>query len=230
MKSKEIPFNVIFAAGGLGTRMGMEIPKQFISLANKPLALHSFELFLNIPEVHEIVIVCEPSFEHYFRQKNTDKKITFAVPGPRRQDSVYNGLQALNSDHLVCIHDSARPAVKVKNVRTVVEMASNFGAAVLGVPVKGTIKICDENKMIASTPERSKLWEMQTPQVIRYQWFTDAYRIAIDKNLTVTDDVSLVELLGKPVKIVEGCYSNIKATTPEDLIVLEKLLKNHVLL
>ena len=227
---KHTPFSVILAAGGIGSRMGTEIPKQYLPVHNKPLVLYSFELFLSMPEVEEIVVVCEEKYNYLFQSKEHKKKVSFALPGERRQDSVSNGLQALNPCSLVCIHDVARPCIDVKLVRRVVDEADAYGAAVIGVPVKSTIKICDSQQMVLSTPQRSTLWEMQTPQIIRFEILEEAYNKLRTENKTVTDDVSLVELLDKPVKVVSGSYKNIKVTTPEDFIFVEKLLENYVLL
>ncbi|MFI5343197.1 MAG: 2-C-methyl-D-erythritol 4-phosphate cytidylyltransferase [Chlamydiales bacterium] len=219
-----IPFSVIFLAGGVGSRMQAEVPKQYLLLQNKPLALHSFEVFLSLPEVEEIIVVCEKEYEHLFNHA----KLIFAPPGIRRQDSVFNGIQALKhaqENRLVCIHDSARPLIDVDLVRRVVHMAGDWGAAVAGVQVKSTIKLCDAAQVVVNTLDRSHLWEIQTPQVVGLNLLKEGFKQAHERNLTVTDDVSLVELIGKPVKVVEGSYRNIKVTTPEDLILVNQYLE-----
>lgn len=228
-----VPFSVIFLAGGMGTRMKSDIPKQYLLLHNKSLALYSFEVFLSLPEVDKIVVVCEPAYEDLFRAYPSRGKIIFARPGPRRQDSVFNGMQQLEQmpdEHLICIHDSARPLIDAPLVRRVVQMAGQWNAAVAGVQVKSTIKICDAARVIVNTPDRNHLWEMQTPQVICLGLLKEGFSHALQNNLTVTDDVSLVELIGKPVKVVEGSYSNIKVTTPEDLVIVEQYLEKNALL
>lgn len=222
---KKTSFSVILAAGGMGTRMGREIPKQYIPIHDKPIALHSFEVFLSMPEVEEIVVVCDSSYNSLFSSYSHSKKLEFAFPGQRRQDSVWNAIQKLSGDPLVCIHDAARPFINSSLVQAVVQEAVKHQAAVVGVPVKSTIKICDEDQMILSTPDRSKLWEMQTPQIIQFSLLLKGYAYARKNNLTVTDDVSLVELIGIPVKVVRGDYGNLKVTTPEDLIWAEQMLK-----
>ncbi len=233
MMQKDIPFSVIFLAGGSGTRMKAAIPKQYLLVHTKPLALYSFEVFLSLPEIEEIVVVCDQEYESLFSAYPISGRITFASPGIRRQDSVYNGLQKLsiaNENGLVCIHDSARPLIDAALVRRVVLAAEHWDAAVAGVPVKSTIKVCDSAQFVINTPDRSHLWEMQTPQVINKKLLREGFNQALEKKLTITDDVSLVELIGKPVKVVEGSYSNIKVTTPEDLILVQQYIDKNALL
>ncbi|TXI41176.1 MAG: 2-C-methyl-D-erythritol 4-phosphate cytidylyltransferase [Nitrosomonas sp.] len=206
---------VILLAGGVGSRMGGALPKQYLPLLGKPIARHSFELFASLPEIDQMIVVCHHDFHHYF----AGIPASFAEPGLRRQDSVYNGLQKVSEDcDLVCIHDSARPFIAKDKVIKVSEAARDYGAAVLAVPVKFTVKQSGEDNLVAATLDRSTLWEIQTPQVVRTSLLRQAFQHAIENDLAVTDDVSLVEAMGHPVKIVEGDYSNIKITTPEDLL------------
>ena len=156
--------------------------------------------------------------------KNKDIQFQFALPGERRQDSVWNGLQKLESSANVCIHDSARPLITSQLVRNVVDEANKWGAAVCGVRSKSTIKICDAKQKVLQTPERSSLWEIQTPQVARLDLLKEGFEYVNRHQLTVTDDASLIEAIYKPVKVVEGSYKNIKVTTPGDLDFLEFLL------
>lgn len=227
-----VPFSVVFLAGGSGTRMGSAIPKQYLTVHQKPLALYSFEVLASLPEVQDFVVVCEQQYDALFQGSAKAKgvKLQFARPGVRRQDSVFNGIQCLHSNSLVCIHDSARPLINHIIVREVVQTAEVWGAAVVGVRVRSTIKICDGAQVVVDTPQRTSLWEMQTPQVIRLDLLKEGFEYAEHHQSTVTDDVSLVELLGKPVKVVEGSYANIKVTTFEDLICVEKLIEKHALL
>jgi 2-C-methyl-D-erythritol 4-phosphate cytidylyltransferase len=219
------PFSVVFLAGGMGTRMGKAIPKQYLPIHNKPLALHSFEIFTNLPEVQKIVVVCEPFYQDLFIPYQKDKDLKFASPGKRRQDSLFNGIQLLQDNPLVCIHDAARPLIKASLVRQVIQVANEWEAAVVGVRLKATIKVCDGAQIVINTPDRAHLWEMQTPQVIRLNLLKEGFAEAERQNLTVTDDVSLVELLGKPVKVVEGSYENIKVTTLDDFFLAQQFLE-----
>jgi 2-C-methyl-D-erythritol 4-phosphate cytidylyltransferase len=223
-------FSVVFLAGGIGTRMGNDIPKQYLPIRGKPLAMHSFDVFIGMPELAEIVVVCEPDYQYLFLPYQDQVNLKFALPGKRRQDSVFNGIQCLKNNPLVCIHDAARPIINESLVRKTVQAAQKWGAAVLGVKVKATIKICDEDQMIVETPKRDLVWEMQTPQVVRLNLLQEGFKEAELCHFTVTDDVSLVELIGKPVKVVESHYTNIKVTTPDDLITAEHFLDHHALL
>ena len=229
---KQTPFSVVFLAGGVGTRTGSVIPKQYITIYNKPLAFYSFDVFASLPEVQEMVVVCEPEYDTLFQTiaEAKDLNLQFARPGQRRQDSVFNAIQFLQEDSLVCIHDSVRPLIDASIIRQVVEAAENWEAAVVGVKVRSTIKVCDGAQVVINTPNRACLWEVQTPQVIRLSLLKEGFSYAQEYQLTVTDDVSLVELLGKPVKVVEGSYANLKVTTPEDLVFIEQLIEKHVLL
>jgi len=230
--SELIPFSLLFLAGGHGLRMGSAVPKQYLLLQDKPIALHSFEIFLQLSEMQEVIVVCEPAYQSIFQASADDLSvpIRFATPGQRRQDSVFNGMQQLTGNPLVCIHDAARPLINHDIVRQVVYTANSWEAAVAGVRVKSTIKICDGAQVIVETPARESLWEMQTPQVIRLRLLKEGFDYVNKQGMTVTDDVSLVEVLGKPVKVVEGSYTNVKVTTPEDLTIVKQLLSHHVLL
>lgn len=223
MKTQNKTIGVILAAGGVGSRMKTSIPKQFLMLKGKPIILHSLEVFNSIPEIAEVVIVCAPEFRTQFfsdqEMFNINKTtITFANPGSRRQDSVYNGLQSMTMEHeWICIHDAARPYITKPLVERVFIEAQKHGSATAAVPLKFTIKEANAQGMVVNTPDRSALWEIQTPQIIRSNLLKEGFEYANQHQLTVTDDVSLIELLGNEVKLAEGCYSNLKITTPEDL-------------
>jgi 2-C-methyl-D-erythritol 4-phosphate cytidylyltransferase len=214
---------LILLAGGQGTRFGGDVPKQYTCLKGKPLVLHAFEMFQECEQIDEIVVVCGDEYQVLFN--NIAKKpIKFAVPGCRRQDSVANGFKevSVHAD-LVCIHDGARPYPTKQMVVDVLDAAHAHGAAAVGMPVKFTLKDCDGEGMVMSTPDRSRFWEIQTPQALRRGLLADGLALATKAGLTVTDDTSLAELMGAKVKIVPGSYSNIKVTTPEDLLFAERL-------
>lgn len=214
--------SVILLAGGHGTRMESTIPKQYFTLGDRPIARHSFDLFLALPEIDEIVVVCAPEFEGVFAHFSS-MSVKFASPGKRRQDSVYNGLQQ-SSHPLICIHDAARPFIDVKMVLTVLEAGEQYGAATVGSPIRFTIKEADPHHFVHQTPDRSKIWEIQTPQVLSRDILTQGFQHADQHNITVTDDVSLAELIGKPVKLVEGSAANLKITTRTDLAIAHHIL------
>lgn len=229
---KMTPFSAVFLAGGMGMRMGSSVPKQYLSIRGNPLALYSFEVFTCLPELQALVVVCEPQYDHLFHSnaKSKEGNLLFARPGQRRQDSLFNAIQLIQGNPLVCIHDAARPLIEASIVRKTVQMAEDWDAAAVGIKAKSTIKVCDSAQMVVETPDRALLWEVQTPQVIRLNLLKEGFAYAQKHHLTVTDDVSLVELLGKPVKLVEGSYANIKVTTPEDLPFVEKLIEKYALL
>ncbi|XP_057493624.1 2-C-methyl-D-erythritol 4-phosphate cytidylyltransferase, chloroplastic-like isoform X2 [Actinidia eriantha] len=201
---KEKSVSVILLAGGKGKRMGASMPKQYLPLLGQPIALYSFYTFSKMIEVKEIIVVCDPSYEDIF--EDTKEKIQvdlkFTLPGKERQDSVYSGLQAVDlKSELVCIHDSARPLVTSGDVKQVLKDGWLNGAAVLGVPVKATIK-----------------------EVIKPELLKKGFELVNREGLEVTDDVSIVEHLKHPVYITEGSYTNIKVTTPDDLLLAERIL------
>jgi 2-C-methyl-D-erythritol 4-phosphate cytidylyltransferase len=203
--------------------MRSPVPKQFVPIYGKPLALYSFELFLNHPQVTEIIVVCAPEYQSLF-PASTSPKIDFALPGPRRQDSVFNGFEKTQETGLICVHDSARPLLSEASLDALFAQAQCYGAAALAVPAKNTVKEADPNLFIRRTLDRSTLWEMHTPQVAAAHLLKKGFEIIHDYNIEVTDDASIVELTGHPVKLVPDSYRNIKITTSEDWPLAETFL------
>lgn len=216
--------SVILLAGGRGTRMNSSIPKQYLNLKDKPIVSYSYELLLTLPHLKEIIVVCENEYQSFF-EAPTQIPLRFALPGKRRQDSVYNGLQKVSDDtDLVCIHDGARPFLNKTFVLEAIHQASIHGASSLAVPLKYTVKEVNPEGFVLKTLDRSTLFEIQTPQIIDYDLLRRAFLHNIENNIEVTDDTSLVEHLDKPVKLVLSSYQNIKITTKEDLEIAEKIL------
>jgi 2-C-methyl-D-erythritol 4-phosphate cytidylyltransferase len=209
---------VIIAAGGSGKRMGR--PKQFLPLAGKAVVEWTIEVFRKIKVVGQIVLaVPEDDLE---RAKNLG--VTVVAGGEERGDSVKNGLKAVAFDtDIVMIHDGARPLITPDIIEKAISEAKEYGAAIVGVPVKDTIKRVGDDLIIKDTVDRQALWSAQTPQVFKYEIITRAYA----KKGSATDDAKLVEDLGIKVKMVMGSYENIKITTPEDLIVAEAILRSR---
>lgn len=228
---KEKSVSVVLLAGGKGKRMGVNMPKQYLPLLGQPIALYSFYTFSQLIEVKEIVVVCDPSYKDVFEDASEEIQVDlkFAFPGKERQDSVFNGLQEIDgSSELVCIHDSARPLVTSCDIEKVLKDGLLNGAAVLGVPVKATIKEANNSSFVVKTLDRRTLWEMQTPQVMKPKLLRDGFEFVNRNRLEVTDDVSIVEHLKHPVYITEGSYTNIKVTTPDDLLLAERILNMEV--
>ncbi|XP_031263658.1 2-C-methyl-D-erythritol 4-phosphate cytidylyltransferase, chloroplastic-like [Pistacia vera] len=225
VKKKSV--SVVLLAGGKGKRMGANMPKQYLPLLGQPIALYSFYTFSHMPEVKEIVVVCDPSYQDIFEdsKENISVDLKFSLPGKERQYSVYSGFQAIDSNsELVCIHDSARPLVTSGDVEKVLKDGWLIGAAALGVPSKATIKEANSESFVVRTLDRKTLWEMQTPQVIKPELLKKGFELVNSEGLEVTDDVSIVEHLKHPVYITEGSYTNIKVTTPDDLLLAERIL------
>jgi 2-C-methyl-D-erythritol 4-phosphate cytidylyltransferase len=218
---------VVFLAGGQGTRFGGEIPKQFVFLKDKPIALYSLEVFLRHFLVKEVVVVTRKEYEHLFLPtlKGSHCQYQFAQPGPRRQDSVFNGFKKLSPHHgWICTHDAARPFISTKALDSLFSVREECLAGTLGTPVTSTIKECVSQGWIARTLPRETLWEIQTPQLIERSIMQAGFDCACKKNITITDDVALAELVGKPAKVVQNSPINIKITTKEDLALAEKII------
>lgn len=224
--------SVIVAAAGMSNRMGSKINKQFIAIDNKPILAHTLEKFEKCKYIDEIVVVSKEEEVEYCRKEIVKKyglkKVTNIVRGGKeRQDSIYNGIMALNERaDIVLTHDGARPFVKIESIENGIHGVIEYGACVIGVPVKDTIKAIDNNKSVHHTPKRDLLWAAQTPQCFWTTLLKKGYEFASEEGIIGTDDSSLVEKLGHPIKMIMGSYDNIKITTPEDLIIADSLLKD----
>lgn len=212
----------ILLAGGVGSRMADTTPKQFLQLGEKKIIQYSVDLFCQSNLFEEIILVCSPQYQNLI-QINAKKNVLFAEPGKERKDSVLNALNKVSKKStFVCIHDTARPLVREENIEELIKAAKQYGAAALGVPIKSTLKKVQQG-FIQCTLDRSQVWETQTPQMMRKDWLQEGYR-SIEKE-EVTDDVFLLEKLGKQVKLIFGSYSNIKITTKEDLAIANYFLQ-----
>ena len=224
--------SVIIAASGAGKRMKSSVKKQYMELKGRMILDYTIEAFNKSKYIDEIVIVCSRGDIMYVEEQiviknGYDKVICTTSGGKERQDSIYSGLKEVSPDcDVVLIHDGVRPFIEGKYIKELTEAAMEYGGCVMGVRVKDTIKVCDEDNYITATPERATLWAAQTPQCFRYDVITKAYEKAFKEGYYGTDDSMLAERLGIRIKMIEGSYNNIKITTPEDLymgkLILEK--------
>ena len=224
---------VIFPAAGEGRRMNAGKNKVLLELLGKPSLVRTLLRFSECAAVDDfIVVVGEEDVETVtaiLAKTGGLKPFRVVAGGSERQYSVRNGIAALHPDtEVVLVHDAARPLVSVKTIEAVVAEAWRSGAAIAAVRAKNTIKIVRGDGVVESTPERGKLWEVQTPQGFRRDILEEAYRRAEADGFLGTDDAGLVERLGLPVRVVEGGYRNIKVTTPEDLWIVETFMERDV--
>lgn len=221
--------SVVIVAAGTGSRMKMGINKQFIKLNGKEIIVHTIEKFYNNKNIQDIVVVIKKEEEEFFKTEIIDKynlsNIKIAYGGNERQDSVYNGLKSLNQlCEVVLVHDGARPFISDAIIENCIDEAKKHKAIIVGVPVKDTIKVVNDESEVVDTPQRSSLWSVQTPQSFDYKLLVKSYEEAFEDGFYGTDDAMLVERIGHKVKLIEGSYNNIKITTQEDLAIGEKII------
>ncbi len=228
-------FAAVVLAAGAGKRMNSDVPKQFLPLAGKPVIYYSLKAFEQ-SGVSEIVLVTGKEEADYCRSEIVEKyhfhKISAVVPGGKeRYHSVYEGLKAVEDAEYVLIHDGARPFLTQEIIARSMETVQTEKACAAGMPVKDTIKELDEQQYAVRTPERSRLWTVQTPQSFSVSLIREAYEkfFAMQQSgqevPALTDDAMVVEhVFGRKVRMIEGSYKNIKITTPEDLPVAELFL------
>lgn len=231
---KDIFVSALIAAAGQGKRMKSDVNKQYLNLVDKPILAHTLEVFLDCNMIDEIVLVVghdEISFceEEVIDKYNYYKKpVKLVVGGKERQESIFNGLKAVsNETEIVVTHDGARPFVTIDIIERSIIGAFENEAIGVGVPVKDTIKVVDEERNIIDTPDRSKLWQIQTPQTFLCSLLKKAHLQAQKDGFLGTDDSVLVEKIGHKVTMIQGSYENIKITTPEDLFIGEAILKKR---
>ncbi|MCM8781950.1 MAG: 2-C-methyl-D-erythritol 4-phosphate cytidylyltransferase [Candidatus Omnitrophica bacterium] len=240
----------IVASAGIGKRLTQlfharaglktEIRKPYLNLLGKPILVHTLQALSNSKEINSIIVVVnrldKERCNHLIKKYNIKKIKTIIIGGKYRFNSVYNGLKAVDNDtDIVVIHDGVRPFIYDDIIKRSVACAKRFGACVVGVPVKATIKkltssrasYLDWNslrgKTVEKTVDRTNLWEIQTPQVFKKDLILKAYKKFGSR--TATDDAVVAEKLGIKVKVVFGSYNNIKITTPEDLVIAEAIAK-----
>ena len=210
----------VIAAAGSSSRMGGR-DRLAEPLDGIPVILRTLAAVEAVPEIREIVVVTrEDRVEEYRRLLGQCSRLRAVVPGgSTRQESVRNGVRTLSPDcTLAAIHDGARPLVTPEVFARCIEAARSCGAATAAVPVKDTIKLADEAGRVLDTPDRSRLWAVQTPQIFDRERYLRAAEEAERRGLSCTDDCQLFEAMGWEVQLVMGDYRNLKLTTPEDFL------------
>lgn len=218
---------IIVAAGASSRMEGTD--KLRVMLGDMPVVVWSILAFCRSPRITEIAVVCREEdiadYYHMVQDFELDKVTKVVAGGEQRQDSVFAGVEACGGDTAYfAVHDGARPLIDPGLIENCIGAALEFGAAAVGVPVKDTVKLCGEDGYIESTPDRSRLWSIQTPQIFEAKAFRSAMAQARHYRRSYTDDCQLMEQAGKKVFIAQGSYENIKITTPEDIAVARAIL------
>lgn len=231
--------HAVVVAGGVGTRFGGEVPKQFLPLGGEPIVVHTLRRFLTLSDELRVVLVLpkdqvgawEAEHRRHILPDRLDR-VTVAVGGATRTQSVLHGLQALYHEldeghlytHLVAIQDAVRPFSTPETILASYHSAAAHGSGVAAVPSKSSLR--RKTATGSEAVDRADYYAVQTPQTFRLDWLWQAYHRITDN--TYTDDASLIEEAGHPIRLVDGTYDNLKITTPEDLIVAEQLLPAHL--
>lgn len=220
--------SAILLAAGRGIRMRAAKNKAYLTLLGKPVIYYPLHEFQE-SSVDEIILVVEEGEEKYARRivsRNEFDKVRIVTGGYERFDSVMNGLEAADNPDYVLIHDGARAFIKREWIEQCIRRVKLDKACIIGTPVKDTIKVVNEDQVAEDTPDRSTLWQVQTPQCFSYREILDAYRKMYEAgDLSMTDDGMVMEAYGTlPVRIFAGSYENIKITTPEDMVLGEAIL------
>ena len=222
--------SAIILAGGKGKRIGSAISKQFIDIKGKPIIYYTLKKFSENKKIDNIIVVLPEDEVKYFKEnilKKYELRINkIVIGGKERQDSVYNALKSLknSSTDIVLIHDGARPFISERIINEGIKFAEIYGAAAPGVMPKDTIKVKNEKNFSVDTPNRANLVSIQTPQVFKFDEILECHEKIRYNGEMVTDDTMVVEKYGYSVYLYDGEYTNIKVTTPEDLILAERLI------
>ena len=225
-------YTAIVLAAGSGKRMNPKVHKQYLIIQDRPVLYYSLKAFED-SAVDEIVLVVGKGEEEFCRKEIVDKygisKVKAIVEGGKeRYHSVFEGLKQTSDADYVLIHDGARPFVNQDIIRRCMQEVQKYQACVVGMPVKDTIKIADEEGYAKQTPDRKNVWMIQTPQTFSYALIYEAYEEMLKtEDTAITDDAMVLERIkGKKSKLIEGSYRNIKITTPEDLLIANVYLQH----
>lgn len=231
----EINYYYIVAAAGMGRRMNLSYPKQFLEIEGKPIFIKTLEVIEKNHRVTGIIVVTNKEYitkvKEFCNFFNITKVLDVVGGGIQRQDSIYNALQQIPKDSIIGVQDGVRPFIEDKYIEdSYVKLINetNLDGVVVGVPVKDTIKVTNLDGKIVETPERDLLFAAQTPQVFRGEALHKSYEMAKKQNFLGTDDSTLIEKIGGVVGTILGSYKNIKITTPEDLLIFSKEKKTDL--
>ena len=216
----------IIVAGGSGSRMQSEIPKQFLPLAKKPILMHTIDAFRKYSNSISIIVVLPKlavnSWNELCKKHAFVDHLTIVEGGETRYQSVKNGLKSITTeDSLVAIHDGVRPLIDVEIISNSYRLAQIHGCAIAAMPLKESLVILEKNRI--QSIDRTRYRSIQTPQTFQTKLIKAAYD-SIKEDAALTDDASVAEKYGMKIMLFEGSYKNIKVTTPEDLLVAEALL------
>jgi 2-C-methyl-D-erythritol 4-phosphate cytidylyltransferase len=226
-------FHAVIPAAGAGSRMGADIPKQYLALAGKTVLGHSLDVLLDCEQITSVIVALSADDEYWpeIQEHYKDSRVEAVTGGAERCHSVLNGLEHLAGtagvDDWVLVHDAARPCVRQQDIEMLMtRLEDHEVGGLLGVPVADTMKQVDSDSMILKTVERDGLWRALTPQMFRLGPLRDALQQAIASGVMVTDDASAMEMAGYRARMVEGQADNIKITRPADLQLAEFYLQS----
>jgi len=231
--SDDLKFHAVIPAAGAGSRMGVDIPKQYLTLAGQTVLEHSLDVLLACEQIATVVLVLSADDERWpeIMHRYKDSRVETVTGGAERCHSVLNGLEHLAGsagvDDWVLVHDAARPCVRQQDIEMLMTRLEDHAVGgLLGVPVADTMKQVDSGNMILKTVERDGLWRALTPQMFHLGPLRDALQQAIASGVMVTDDASAMEMAGYRARMVEGQADNIKITRPADLQLAEFYLQS----
>jgi len=224
----------LIAAAGIGKRMNTKISKPFIPIFGRPILAYTIEKFEQCTFIEKIFLIVNQEekdlcLKEVILKYNFSKVQNLIAGGETRQDSVYNGLKNLDADtDIVVIHDGARPLIEKSIIKESIEVAKEFSAAIVVIPLIDTVKRSNKDFFINETLNRQEIWRAQTPQTFKYDVILSSYHQAYKDKFYSTDDAAIVEKYGHKVKMVIGSEENIKITTPFDIIIAENFLKRGI--
>lgn len=218
----------IILGAGNGTRMKSNKSKMLLDVMGSTVIERSVHAFAELNVIDEIIVTVREEDLETFLDLLQNDKVSFVIGGSTRQESVKAAVDTIDEADLIIIHDGARPLIQEKDILSTIQAAKDNGAAAVGVPVKDTIKVINSENIVVDTPNRATLFAVQTPQIFNFRLYKSALEKATADGKDFTDDCQLIEYAGSKVKMVQGDYSNIKITTPDDIAVAENILLQRI--